>query len=316
MKVLLISRQDRVPRVDPLFKGLEGFCDLTLIEFSSSEIKGFTKHFQSLDISSYERIIVDIPIRRLCKHYKCLIGVKNLVFFEEDLCQEFIPCSKFYKKFSIFCKKIATCRVICTGYYVGRRAAAKGMDIRVVLKAYDESKLYKLSLERDIEIGFIGRINNKIYKLRRNLLTTLEKENYLTLIRTETSQEYLETLNRIKFFFSADLGFAEYMFKNFEAMACGCILVAYRQGHGEEEKLGLIDMENVILYSDAAEAKRKIAQVQQNLNLQKHIATAGQKLVEERHQLGMRAKPFYEALKEPISTYQPSWKDRLNFFKI
>lgn len=32
-------------------------------------------------------------------------------------------------------------------------------------------------------------------------------------------------------------------------MACGCILVAYRQGHGEE--LGLIDIGNIILYSDA-----------------------------------------------------------------
>jgi hypothetical protein len=37
----------------------------------------------------------------------------------------------------------------------------------------------------------------------------------------------------------------EYMIKNFEAMACGCVLFAFNQGESENQALGFIDMENI-----------------------------------------------------------------------
>ena len=66
-------------------------------------------------------------------------------------------------------------------------------------------------------------------------------------------------LNRIRFFVSADIGMGEYMIKNFEAMACGCVLLAYDQGELENEALGFIDMHNIVLYRRLDELRDKLS---------------------------------------------------------
>jgi spore maturation protein CgeB len=63
--------------------------------------------------------------------------------------------------------------------------------------------------------------------------------------------------------------------KNFEAMAAGCLLIAYRQGNGEEDALGLKDGENLLLYRDKKEALEKIKWVSNNPEQAKTIARLG-----------------------------------------
>jgi glycosyltransferase involved in cell wall biosynthesis len=94
-------------------------------------------------------------------------------------------------------------------------------------------------------------------------------------LRTSPGKEYNDTLNSITAFFSADINIGEYMAKNFEAMAAGCLLIAYRQGNGEEEALGFKDGENILLYNDRQQASEKINWARDNQEQAKIIAHAG-----------------------------------------
>ena len=71
------------------------------------------------------------------------------------------------------------------------------------------------------------------------------------------------------------------MAKNFEAMAAGCLLLAYRQGNGEEQALGLEDGVNVLLYSSPAEAVSKAKWIDSNPQQAEAIAMAGLKLAQQ-----------------------------------
>jgi len=114
--------------------------------------------------------------------------------------------------------------------------------------------------------------------------------------RTNSGQEYVGALNRIRFFVSADIGFGEYMIKNFEAMACGCILCAYNQGENENNALGFKDMENIILYTNLDELEEKLDQVKADTDLEKAISRAGQKLAENRYSFQAIGKTVVDAI--------------------
>lgn len=81
----------------------------------------------------------------------------------------------------------------------------------------------------------------------------------------------------------------EYMIKNFEAMACGCVLLAYDQGAEENRALGFVDMHNIVFYSDIPQLQEKLRQLRGNPALADEISRNGQTLVEQRftfHALG------------------------------
>ncbi|HNL92824.1 MAG TPA: glycosyltransferase, partial [Pseudomonadales bacterium] len=99
---------------------------------------------------------------------------------------------------------------------------------------------------------------------------------------------------------SADIGMGEYMIKNFEAMAAGCVLLAWQQGNGEEEALGLRDMENIVLYTSLEECRQKIAQLRANPALAQRIADAGQKLVERQYSFEALGQKIVWAMAEPL----------------
>jgi spore maturation protein CgeB len=137
-----------------------------------------------------------------------------------------------------------------------------------------------------------------IYRQRDFLLRQFKKKLGLEIMRTFNKEDYLNKMNRIRFFISADRGMREYMIKNFEALGCGCILVAYRQG-GEEEHLGFRDMENVILYSRFDEAVAKIKQVESNPTALDRIANAGYQLARERFTTQNRDCRLFEIIALP-----------------
>jgi len=193
------------------------------------------------------------------------------------------------------------CRVIITGFNVGEQFRQAGLDVHVIPKAFDENHLKDLGNKRDVELGFVGRVKNKVYKKRQKFLQSLVVNEGLKLFKTDPGEEYLLALNRIKIFVSADIGFLEYMAKNFEAMACGCLVLAKRQGGGEEEKLGLIHMENIVLYNDIFDAINVLSYLRGKPEVVKAIAYNGRKFVEERHSLGARINSFFLAIeKDPV----------------
>ena len=306
LKVLIVSRQERSRSFTTLFDGIAKYFDTTLIKLSKLQIRDFANTVNGLGCGDYDRVVFDVPLRRIGRHYKVLRKIPGLLLYEEDAWQEFSRHSKYYNKFIRIYQSIGACRLVLTGYNIGERIKSSGLDVVIVPKAYDENHLRNLSVERDIELGYIGRIKNRIYRDRRPFLESLVAEYGLQMLRTDPGDEYLQTLNRIKIFVSADLGFLEYMAKNFEAMACGCMLFANRQGGVEEDSLGFRHMENVVLYNDPDDARKLLAMLKENPALVKDIARKGEALVRERHSLGARVLPFVDAIKAEIKPAQIS----------
>jgi glycosyltransferase involved in cell wall biosynthesis len=300
LKLLIVSRQERSRSFATLFDGIAKHFDTTVIKLSKLQIRDFANTVNGLGYEGYDRVVFDVPLRRIGRHYKVLRKISGLILYEEDAWQEFSRHSRYYNKFIRIYQSIGACRLVLTGYNIGEKFKSTGLDVAIVPKAYDENHLRNLGVERDIELGFVGRIKNRIYRDRRPFLESLVAKYGLQMLRTAPGDEYLQTLNRIKIFVSADLGFLEYMAKNFEAMSCGCMLFANRQGGVEEESLGFMHMENVVLYNDPDDARKLLAMLKENPALVKGIASKGEELVRERHTLGARVLPFVDAIKAEI----------------
>jgi glycosyltransferase involved in cell wall biosynthesis len=167
-------------------------------------------------------------------------------------------------------------------------------------------------IERDIELAFVGSTNSVAYSGRKALLDELGQVEPLVVTRTKSGEEYCQTLNRIRFFVSADVGMGEYMIKNFEAMACGCVLLAYDQGDAENRALGLQDMENVVFYRNIPQLQSKLATLRVDPELAARIAVNGRNLAMSQFSfatIGQRiVKELEPALRKAAAI---SWIERL-----
>ncbi|WP_067587658.1 glycosyltransferase family protein [Endozoicomonas ascidiicola] len=224
--------------------------------------------------------------------------------------QNYSDC-KYKGVFSKHYKKIPWVRVLTSGYTVSKKLQSEGIDAVFVPKCYDDALVKNLKLERDVELGFIGSIKHKTYAKRKQLLDTLDREDNLFITRTKSGKEYVETLNRIKFFISADVGMGEYMIKNFEAMAAGCVLFSWNQGEQENRALGFKDMENVVLYSSIDELRSKLNRLREDKERVKLIGSNGQQLAEQEYSYKKVANSLAFALKPALRV--PS-KKRILFF--
>ena len=308
MRVLVLTTTPREPDNHLLWEGLRAFADVDLQHVVKDDQRHLTWLLKRFDLKTYDRVVLDLLFRHVSRHARALGSVAGLVLYEEDACQEFIPSSRWRGKFSAFYRKLPHARVICTGHHVAERLRAMGVDACFLPKGHDSSKLYDVKKPRDIALGFIGRLASDAYQDRRAFLERAASEQGLQIFRTRPGDEYREALNRISVFLSADVGLGEYMAKNFEAMACGCLLLAYRQGHGEEEALGLIDGKNVVVYSDFFEFVEKLSRLRADPGMLKHIAAAGQTFAQQHFDYARQARDLYEfLLPEPRKPAKAGW---------
>ena len=225
--------------------------------------------------------------------------IPNLVIIEMDTSQNYCE-SKYKGRFSEYFRKIPWVRVICTGKGHQKRLVNEGFDACFVAKAYDNNLLSNLGLERDIELGFIGSLQSGVYQHRKDFLEHLATKEELLITKTNSGNDYLQMLNRIKFFVCADIPFREYMIKNFEAMACGCVLFTWDNEAEENEALGFKDMENVVLYKTHDELQEKLNLLRADFKLAEKIAKQGQLLVEEHHTWARAANQIVDHLSKPL----------------
>lgn len=308
LKLLIVSRKERSRSFSTLFDGISKQFDTTVIKLSKDDIKNFFETVKSLNCQNYDRVMFDIPLRRIGKNYKILKNISGLILYEEDAYQEFVKRSEYYRKYTRIYREIAEatgCRLILTGYNIGQRIRETGLDVNVIPKAFDENHLKNLGKDRAIQLGFVGRIKNKIYKERQMFLQILQENRGLSLSKTDPGEEYLHALNDINIFVSADIGLLEYMAKNFEAMGCGCVVLAKRQGGEEESKLGLIHMENIVLYDNYDDAARSIDKLLNDSALLEKIRKNSIALVNENHTLSHRIDEFVNAIAQPIEKAPP-----------
>ncbi len=305
MKTLLLVIKNRQALLNSLYESIcHHLGDCELRRLSRIEQKNLEKYFQDMDVSSYERIILFIEYKYQWRQSGFIRTLPNLVLLEYDAIQNYLRVSKYYKKFSRYYKKLPWARVIVSSIYTRDRLIAEGVDACYVPKGYDRHLLYNKHGHRDIELGFIGSLMANVYRLRREFLQQIERTEGLVITNADQisllGEAYCETLNRIQIFVSADIGFNEYMIKNFEAMACGCVLLTWNQGEKENAALGFRDMENVMLYQSKEEFQEKLRLLRSDPDLRNQIADAGQTWAEKYLSWEVAGRKAAEIIKKPL----------------
>lgn len=315
MKVLFLVMKEQRVFLDNYYGAIGKHCDLDIRWLDDNQQGSLRKYFaEHIDVKAYDRIMLFLRFKKVIRQTSFVKKIPNLVFLEHDACQNYADC-KYKGVFSAYYRKMPWARILCSGVSVTRRLREEGFDAHFVAKGYDEKLLSNLGFERDIELGFVGSTKNKLYRQRKVFLERLAEDEELLVARTESGEEYLRALNRILFFVSADIGFDEYMIKNFEAMACGCVLFAYDQGEEENEALGFIDMVNVVLYQDIPSFKKKLSKLRCDPDLAARIARNGQTLVEENYTFSRLGHDVVAALQAPLrSTQEASIRQKLRSY--
>lgn len=278
MKVLFLVQKEQRAILDRLYEGVAAHCECDLRWLSSAQQRNLRGYFRrEVDVTKYDRIVFFLRFKQEIRQAGFIKTIPNLVILEHDAYQNYIPC-KYTGKFSAHYRKLPWARVISSGFMVSERLRQEGFDAVFVPKGYDQALLNEQGRERDVELAFVGSTGSVAYSGRKALLDELGQVENLVVTRTKSGEDYCATLNRIRYFVSADVGMGEYMIKNFEAMACGCVLLAFDQGEAENRALGFEDMHNVVLYGSIAQLQEKLARLRADPALAGQIASRGREL--------------------------------------
>jgi glycosyltransferase involved in cell wall biosynthesis len=297
--LLLIMGQQRV-MLDQLYKGVADVIRCDVYRLSRAQHLDLSILLRNIEFRSYDRVVVFLRLKHLRRQYFVLRCIPGLVFLEHDVCQNYMRASKYFGAYSAFYRKLPWVRVIVSSPAIANSLRQEDVEAFFISKGYDERLLLNLSTPRDIEAAFLGSINGDAYTLRQQMLKSISSKVGLLVTRTASGDEYLSMLNRISIFVSADVGMGEYMIKNFEAMACGCALVAWSQGEEEDAALGFEDGRNVMLYRSAEEAVAKIEQLKADPELRARIAAAGQAFAEQNYTFTRVGRDLARAIEQPL----------------
>jgi glycosyltransferase involved in cell wall biosynthesis len=300
MKVLFLVQKDQRAILDELYRGVSAHCECDLRWLNSEEQRNLRAYFKrEVDLSRYDRVLFFLRFKQEIRQVAFIRTLPNLVILEHDAYQNYIPC-KYTGKFTQHYRQLPWARVISSGAQVARRLRDEGVDAHFVPKGYDQTLVGDLNLARDIELGFVGSLKSVAYAQRKAFLESLAQDENLLITRTKSGAEYNQMLNRIRFFVSADVGMGEYMIKNFEAMAAGCVLCAYDQGAEENAALGFEDMHNLVLYRDQAQLREKLAELRAQPERAQAIAARGQALAQGRYGFGSIGEQIVACLRAPL----------------
>ena len=265
MKILMLVMDERLALLEGLYSGIQSASDCDIARLSPEEQADLkTWYRKNVRDGQYDRILVFLRVKKMMKQPDFFFILPNLCFLEYDAYQNYMKESKYFGRFLRFYQYFPWCRVICSGVRLNQDLLAAGIDSQFVPKGYDHEIIADRGLPRDIPYGFIGSTNHGAYTERRQFLQGFTEKLGLQATRTESGEPYVAMLNRIKFFITCDAGMREYMIKNFEAMAAGCILVTFDHGPVENAAVGLRDMENAVLYTTVDEAIAKMKQLEAN----------------------------------------------------
>lgn len=278
MRVLVLTAAARVPDLSAVFATLPNYLDVDVHVLTRKQQSRLRRYLRDIDLQAYQRIFLDLPFKHMVSQAQVLARLPGLLIYEEDACQNYLATSKWRGEFSRLYRQLPAARLVVTGASVAQQLHAEGFDVTFLPKGYDPHMLFDEQRPRDIELGFIGRTSSRDYAGRKELLDNLAAVEPLQLLRTEPGADYRHMLNRIRYFVSADVGLGEYMAKNFEAMACGCVLLAWRQG-SEEPAIGLEHGKHLMLYSSLDELREHLAQLRSDPQLADRLAAAGKALV-------------------------------------
>lgn len=283
MRVMLLVMDERRAILDWLYESIaNALPECRIFRLTSEQQENLARFFKDNDPADYDRVVIFSRLKRLIGQERLLRLVSGLVFFEYDVWQNYMPECDYHGRYSRFYLGVPGCRVISSGHQVAERLRSEGIDARFVPKGFDDRAITDTGGERDIFAAFLGSTKNEFYARRRAMLGAIGDAFPLLVTRTESGDDYVATLNRIRVFVNADSGMSEYMLKNFEALAAGCVLLTEDQGARENEVIGFRDMENVVFYRSAAEAVEKLRMLETSPELCARLSEEGKRFVRER----------------------------------
>lgn len=304
LKCLFLVQDEQKIILEHYYNSLkDNLANLEIRRLSSKEQANLELYFTENVVSSdYDRIIIFLRFKKELAQVSFIQKIPNLVILEHDSYQNYMQGCKYKGKFSKYYRKLVWAKILVSGNTVCQKLQDEGFDAHFVPKGYDSELLEDLGKERSIECGFIGGLKNSTYTYRKKFLESLVADPIgLEIMQTKPGQEYLEAMNKIKFFISADIGFGEYMIKNFEAMACGCILFTFSHGDSENEAIGFKDLKNVVLYSSKEELLEKLNLLRSDEDLCHKISKAG-KLLAQNYTWDKIAKKAASVIESPLRT--------------
>jgi glycosyltransferase involved in cell wall biosynthesis len=305
MKVMLLVMDEQRVILDRLYEIVQQNCDECVIyRLSKKQQMTLGPFLASVNYENFDRVVIFSRVKRLAPQLRVLKCIPGLVFLEHDAYQNYMPESKYQRVYSRLYSRLPSSRALVSGAVVARRMQSENIDAVFVSKGYDEKMLHNTGSERNIPIGFLGSLKSTEYAHRKALLQALSRRTGLLVTRTRSGTEYLETLNRIKIFVSADIGMNEFMIKNFEAMACGCVLLAWSQGE-EDELLGFVHMHNTVFYHSEDDAVAKIELLQSDPLLAERIASHGQAFAESRYSFARVGKTLADEIQRQMRPWRP-----------
>lgn len=306
MRLLIIAQQPRKFLSSPLYEGIAAHaehCDIRyLTRAETLDLHSYFRHH--VDLDRYDRVVLALRLKRAQAQIGFIRTLPHLAFHETDAFQNYIAC-KYTGQYSRYYSKLPWARIISTGCGVARRLREEGFDAVFVSKGYDAANCRDLNRNnsdhvRPIELGFIGSLTSTIYAGRRAFIEQVQQREMLQVMQTLPGSDYVAKLNDIRFFVSPDAGMGEYMIKNFEAMACGCTLLAFDQGAEENAALGFVDMENIVLFRNVDEFCAKLAQLRAHPAQAAAIAAGGRTLAETRYRFDRLGAQIVAELEPPL----------------
>lgn len=301
LKVLLLVMAEQRVLLHHLYDEIKRHCtSCDVVRLSRDQQSHLARVLREFDFRTYDRVVVFTRLKRQLNQLPVLRCIPGLVFLEHDACQNYMDYSKYRGGYSKLYRQLPWARVLCSGFVVSRQLQGEGVDAVFVPKGYDESFMRNQGQARDVEAAFIGSTKSAVYKARKQLLDDIAGQTELQVMRTGSGEEYRVMLNRVRIFVSADAGMGEYMIKNFEAMACGCVLLAFDQGETENAALGFVHGRNVLLYRTAEQAVQLIRQLRSDCAFADRIAQAGQELAEQRFSFARIGAQLAQEIQRPM----------------
>ncbi|WP_213940056.1 glycosyltransferase [Pseudomonas sp. dw_612] len=305
MKVMLLVMDEQRVILDRLYEIVQQNCtDCVIYRLSKLQQMNLGPFLASVNYQNFDRVVIFSRVKRLSPQLSVLKCISGLIFLEHDAYQNYMPGSKYQHVYSRLYSRLPSARVLVSGAVVARRMQAENIDAVFVSKGYDEQMLRNLDGPRDIPIGFLGSLKSTEYAQRKAVLESLSRRTGMLVTRTKSGAEYLETLNRIRVFVSADIGMGEFMIKNFEAMACGCVLLAWSQGE-EDGLLGFQDMHNTVFYRSEDEAVEKLKLLESDPELASRIARNGQAFAESQYSFARVGRALAAEIEREMRPWKP-----------
>ncbi|VVP43687.1 hypothetical protein PS858_04966 [Pseudomonas fluorescens] len=305
MKVMLLVMDEQRVILDRLYEIVQQNCDECVVyRLSKKQQMKLGPFLASVNYQNFHRVVIFSRVKRLVPQLRVLKCIPGLVFLEHDAYQNYMPESKYLRVYSRLYSRLPSSRALVSGAVVARRLQAENIDAVFVSKGYDEQMLQNTNSVRDIPVAFLGSLKSTEYAQRRALLESLSRRTGMLVGRTNSGAEYLEMLNRVKIFVSADIGMNEFMIKNFEAMACGCVLLAWSQGE-EDQLLGFRDMHNTVFYRSEDEAVEKLQLLQSDPLLTARIASNGQAFAESQYSFARVGRTLAAEIQREMRPWRP-----------